>query len=75
LIDFQALDGYPVNILFTPLAPTQKTHLYLLSKLGFLLKSQNFKKALINQEKREVIFSTLRQAEKQLDHSTVSQEK
>jgi PTS system nitrogen regulatory IIA component len=74
-IDFQALDGGPVNILFTPLAPTQKTHLYLLSKLGFLLKNKLFKNALVNQENREVIFSTLREAEKQLDHPTGLQEK
>jgi len=75
LIDFQAMDGNPVNILFTPLAPTQKTHLYLLSKLVFLLKDQNFKNALIHQENREIIFSTLRAAEQQLDHSTSTQEK
>ncbi len=65
-VDFYSLDGLPVNILFTPLAPTQKTHLYLLSKLGFLLKNKMFKNALIKQENREVIFSTLREAEKEL---------
>ena len=65
-VDFHSLDGILVNILFTPLAPTQKTHLYLLSKLGFMLKNKTFKNALIKQENREVIFSTLREAEKEL---------
>lgn len=66
LVDFYSFDGLLVNILFTPLAPTQKTHLYLLSKLGFLLKNKSFKEALIEQKNREIIFSTLREAEKEL---------
>ncbi|MFK5925122.1 MAG: PTS sugar transporter subunit IIA [Desulfuromusa sp.] len=74
-VDFYSLDGILVNILFTPLAPTQKTHLYLLSKLGFLLKNKNFRNALINQENREVIFSTLREAEKELNSLITLQEK
>ncbi len=65
-VDFYACDGGLVNILFTPLAPTQKTHLYLLSKLGFLLKNKAFKRALLNQENREIIFATLRNAENDL---------
>jgi nitrogen PTS system EIIA component len=65
-VDFHSLDGFPVNILFTPLAPTQKTHLHLLSKLGFLLKNTSFKNALLKQKNREIIFSTLREAEKEL---------
>ncbi len=65
-VDFYACDGGLVNILFTPLAPTQKTHLYLLSKLGFLLKNKAFKQALLDQENREIIFATLRNAENKL---------
>jgi len=65
-VDFHSFDGHPVNILFTPLAPTQKVHLHLLSKLGFLLKNRSFKNALLKQENREIIFSTLREAEKEL---------
>lgn len=65
-VDFHSLDGLTVNILFTPLAPTQKTHLHLLSKLGFLLKNTSFKNALLKQKNREIIFSTLREAEKEL---------
>ena len=65
-VDFYAFDGGLVNILFTPLAPTQKIHLYLLSKLGFLLKNKTFKQALLDQENREIIFTTLRNAENDL---------
>ncbi len=69
-VDFCAFDGAPVNILFTPLAPTQKTHLYLLSKLGFLLKNKAFKQALLEQQNREIIFTTLRNAENELHSPT-----
>ena len=74
-VDFRSLDGRPVNILFTPLAPTQKIHLYLLSKLGFLLKNRSFKNALLKQENREIIFATLREAEKELNTIDALQEK
>ena len=69
-VDFCAFDGGPVNILFTPLAPAQKTHLYLLSKLGFLLKNKAFKQALLEQQNREIIFTTLRNAENELQSPT-----
>lgn len=36
-IDFNALDGKPVTILFTMVTPNVKTHLHLLAKLAFLL--------------------------------------
>ncbi len=74
-VDFYAQDGGLVNILFTPLAPTQKTHLYLLSRLGFLLKNKEFKDALIEQKNREVLFAALRQAEAGLSHPARDQEK
>jgi len=74
-VDFYALDGVPVRILFTPLAPTQKTHLSLLSQLGFLLKNPVFKKTLLDQGSREAIFAALHQAEKDLQLLTSPEEK
>jgi nitrogen PTS system EIIA component len=65
-VDFQALDGRPVSILFTLISPTLRSHLHLLSRLGFVLKDDNFRKALLSQESREMIFSALRQAEEGL---------
>lgn len=66
-IDFQALDGKQVRILFTVITPTLRSHLHLLSKLGFLLQDESFKKVLTEEGSREEIFSSLRRAEKQLE--------
>jgi PTS system nitrogen regulatory IIA component len=62
-VDFKALDGRPVDILFTLISPTLRLHLHLLSRLGFLLKDSGFRQALKRQESRETIFSALRRAE------------
>ena len=48
-IDFHAVDGKPVNILFTLISPTVKIHLHLLSRLGFVLRKPKFKAALKRQ--------------------------
>lgn len=45
-IDFDAVDGRPVSILFTLVTPNVKTHLRLLAKLAFLLRDQNFQELL-----------------------------
>jgi nitrogen PTS system EIIA component len=45
-IDFDAVDGQPVSILFTLITPTVKTHLHLLAKLAFMLHDQQFKDLL-----------------------------
>jgi PTS system nitrogen regulatory IIA component len=62
-VDFQALDGRAVDILFTLISPTLRLHLHLLSRLGFLLKDAGFRDALKRQESREAIFSALTRAE------------
>ena len=41
-IDFQALDGRPVRILFILLSPTVKVHLQLLSRLSYCLRQETF---------------------------------
>jgi nitrogen PTS system EIIA component len=46
-VDFGALDGKPVDTLFTLVSPTVKTHLHLLSRLAFLLHEPGLKKALL----------------------------
>ena len=45
-IDFQAVDGKPVDTLFTLITPTVKIHLHLLSRLGFVLRNKEVKAAL-----------------------------
>jgi PTS system nitrogen regulatory IIA component len=54
-IDFGAIDGRPVNILFTIISPTVRAHLHLLSRLAFTLRDTAFKAALTHQESREQI--------------------
>jgi PTS system nitrogen regulatory IIA component len=41
-IDFQALDGRPVSILFILLSPSVRTHLQILSRLSFCLRQEAF---------------------------------
>ena len=62
-IDFLSLDNQPVNCLFTLVAPTVRTHLYLLSRLSFALRIPAFKKAIKQQAPREEILKEARQAE------------
>ncbi|MDD2853862.1 MAG: PTS sugar transporter subunit IIA [Desulfuromonadaceae bacterium] len=45
-IDFDAIDGKPVTILFTLVTPNVKAHLHLLAKLAFLLHDNGFQTLL-----------------------------
>ena len=45
-IDFGALDGKPVQILFTIITPTIKMHLHLLSKLAYCLRDPRLREIL-----------------------------
>lgn len=65
-VDFYALDGLPVRILFTLITPTLRSHLHLLSKLAFALKNKNFERFIQNQGSREEIVAALRLAEQKL---------
>lgn len=65
-VDFNALDGRPVNTLFTFISPTVRAHLHLLSRLSFVLRDPSFRAAIANQAPREEIMSTLDSAEQVL---------
>ena len=41
-VDFNALDGKPVNLLFVLLSPSVRTHLQLLSRLSYCLRDRAF---------------------------------
>ena len=62
-IDFHALDGQAVTILFIIIAPNLRVHLHLLSRLSFVLQNHNFRQVLNNTECREKIFAALASAE------------
>jgi len=65
-VDFHALDGQPVNILFTLITPTLRSHLHLLSKLGFVLRDRAFRQVLAGEGSREEILRVLRRVEQSL---------
>lgn len=59
-VDFGSLDGRPVSILFSIISPTLRSHLYLLSMLGFACRKPAFLQALHNEAGREEIFAELK---------------
>jgi nitrogen PTS system EIIA component len=65
-IDFNALDGKPVNTLFTIISPTIRAHLHVLSKLAFVLRDAAFKAILTRQGSRDEILDAVRYAEAKL---------
>jgi len=54
-VEFGALDGKPVNVLFSLISPTVRAHLRMLSRLSFALNDAGFKKAIIDQASRDEI--------------------
>ena len=62
-IDFKAIDGKPVNTLFTIVSPSSRAHLQLLSKLMFCLRKKPFFKSINEECSREKIFASAKQAD------------
>ncbi len=65
-IPFGAIDGEPVNTLFTLISPTVRAHLHLLSRLGYVLRNPGFKDALKKQMLRDRLLEALGAAERLL---------
>lgn len=65
-IDFKAIDGEPVDTLFTLISPTVRAHLHLLSRLAFVLQNREFKAALKRQASRDELMHALSRAEANL---------
>jgi PTS system nitrogen regulatory IIA component len=55
-VDFGALDGRPVGILFTLISPTVRAHLSLLSKLAFALRDPGFNYVITRHGSRQEIY-------------------
>ncbi len=62
-IDFDALDGKPVQILFTLTSPTVKMHLHLLSKLAYALRDEGLREALRTPCNQQLIMTVLKSIE------------
>ena len=65
-IDYGALDGKPVGMLFTIISPTTRAHLHLMAKLSFVLRDQGVRHAIERQESRLEIFRQIHRAERDL---------
>lgn len=63
-IDFNAIDGKPVTILFTLITPNVKTHLNLLAQLAFILHNQQLQALLQDSGSADDIMATIRTLEK-----------
>lgn len=59
-VDFGALDGKPVQILFSVISPTVRAHLHLLARVAFALRDAEFKALLLAQAGREELLGTVR---------------
>lgn len=68
-IDFEALDGLPVSVLFTLVSPTVRAHLHLLSKLAFALKDPQFKAAMTRRGSRDEIYKEVLRIEERVSIS------
>jgi nitrogen PTS system EIIA component len=62
-IDFGAMDGQPVRVLFALISPTIRAHLYLMARLAFALRDVAFKDAVLREASREEIFREARRVE------------
>lgn len=62
-VEFGAIDGRPVRVLFCLLSPTIRGHLALLSRLAFVLRDPGFKEAVLREASRDEIFKEARRVE------------
>lgn len=69
-VEFGALDGQPVHVLFSLICPTMRNHLQLLSRLSFALHDAKFKDVVTRHATREEIIQEARRIETALDAPT-----
>jgi nitrogen PTS system EIIA component len=69
-VEFGALDGKPVHVLFSMISPTNRTHLQLLSRLSFALHDKKFRESVVRQSPRDEIMREVRRVEASLDAPT-----
>jgi PTS system nitrogen regulatory IIA component len=62
-VDFGALDGKPVSVLFSLVSPTIRTHLQLLARLSFALHDVQLKEVVLRAGQSEEILRAFRRVE------------
>jgi nitrogen PTS system EIIA component len=65
-VDFGALDGKPVHVLFSLICPTMRSHLQMLSRLSYALHDAKFKEVVMRRGRREEILQEVRRIEASL---------
>ncbi len=65
-VDFDAIDGKPVDTLFIITSPTVRSHLHLLSRLAYVLRTPAVKAALAARLASDALLETFRHAEQAL---------
>jgi PTS system nitrogen regulatory IIA component len=66
-VDFAAIDGKPVDTVFSVVSPTIRSHLALLSRIAAALHDPEFKKAVLARAPREQLLAEARRIEDALD--------
>ncbi len=69
-VDFGALDGKPVQILFTIITPSIRMHLHLLSKLAYCLREPRLRDILGRECNAEAIMATILEIERDIGKGT-----
>jgi nitrogen PTS system EIIA component len=62
-VEFGALDGKPVHVLFSLICPTMRSHLRTLSRLSYVLHDEKFKVVVTRQGQSEEIMREARRVE------------
>jgi PTS system nitrogen regulatory IIA component len=65
-IDFGALDGKPVHVLFSIISPTNRSHLQLLSRLSFALHDGRLRETVVRQAPAGEILQEIRRVEAEI---------
>ena len=66
-VEFGAMDGQPVQVLFTLITPTVHSHLQLLSRVGYALQDAAFRAVLAEPATREAILNEARRLDSLVD--------
>jgi PTS system nitrogen regulatory IIA component len=69
-IDYDALDGKPVQALFLLVSPTIRSHLLILGRLSFALRNALFRKAVLRHDPPEKIIAILGAIESRMPQGT-----
>ena len=62
-VDFGALDGKPVHVLFSLVCPTVRSHLQTLSRLSYALQDKKFKEVVMRRGQDDEILREARRVE------------